>query len=538
MKAKTLMIIVLMCSIDFYHMTTEAVECPPDIMEKCPQTEYGAYLKCLKEHRVKRQACTSVTNPCIATCNTGCSQQSCFDNCRTSCETPQVQVCSNCGPSQLIPPYQTNPPILPTQTIPPIQTYPPVQTFPPIETIPSVLSNQSITVVNQSSEYRASAAVPNVTTIIKLTNIVNNTNIVNVPTTINNTNVNNIDLNLNSSSEQDRLKNAQMNSCCMVVEPKKCSEVKNENGELINRCIHRRHRTCGSQCVSKTMHAQVRQKCEGDQTSCPATISYVPQPSPRCTYQSTWPYVSCGTNSGQNCEGCYDHYGYGYQQFHQSNSNPPTCTGCYDDGFELGSLYRQGPIYRPGYYHEPPCYMTGTCGVVQQPMPQAMDCGFGGCFGHELIDPVFGAQAYSPYASSYMMNSYPSYYPQYIQPQMPSMNYVPQIPSMTIPSLLPHMSPMIYPQISPMFPVPMSPFGYAYNDFLSNNVTVIENTGNNIDENAIEPLNGSVVYPYPYPFQPYSYGYGLRRGFNPFFRPSPYPLFNETILIHETQKTK
>lgn len=530
MRASTVMGIMLMCSVKFNYVKTE--DCPPEIIEKCPQTEYGAYIRCLKQHRVKRQACMDTAIPCIATCSRGCTQQNCFDNCATSCQMSPV--CTNCNSV-----FQT--PTCYDSCMSSCNGYYCKETCEKkcqISTATIVQGGPAVhntTIVEQSAKHQISASVPNVTTIIKLTNIVNNTNIVNVPTTINNTNVNNLDLKLNSSDE-GKPNAAQMNDCCMVVEPKKCYEVKNDNGELVNRCVHKRHRTCGPQCLSNTMHAQVRQKCEGDQTSCPAAISYVPQPTPRCIYQQSWPYVACGYNDNQKCDGCYDHYGYGYQQYYQDDPNPPSCNGCYDDGFGVGSLYRQGPVYRPGYYHTLPCHITGSCGAVQQPLTETMDCGFGGCFGHELIDPVYGAQSYSPYTSPYVMNPYSSYYPQYVPPPMPPMPpMLPMAPMPMVPLMpgVPPMAPMIgYPPLSPMFPVPMNPSGYDLNGILPSNYTSDNNDENEIDPNSIVPQNGTIIYPYPY--RPYPYGYGYRPGFNPFYRPSPYPFFNETILVQET----
>lgn len=403
---------VLLCIIAIHTLPTTKTICEDEKIT-CFQTEYSAYVKCVEKQRVKRQACLfadsmqpravqpaqtgllqpqmiqTVHPPCLAgkcnpvpnsqividtcmnSCGNTCSGSSCRERCDVSCQNPQ--------PPPLQPPQ-------PTQIIPKI--------------------HESIKIIEKSGPAQHhSVSTPNVTTIIKLTNIINNTNLVNVPTSINNTNVNNIDIVTNSSNVPEK--------CCTVVQPKVCSNVHSIMNRTVYRCIHKRHNTCGEQCTSNTMHAQVRQPCNGTEENCPSTISYVPQPDPKCTYQQTWPYVRCGGTKNPECEGCYDHYGYGFQQYH--GAEQPECSGCFDDGFGAGSLYRQGPFYRPGYYHTPPCYMMGTCGVVQQPMVQHVDCGLGGCFGHELIDPSFGMQAYSPYSSYYqMMTPMPAYLQPYL----------------------------------------------------------------------------------------------------------------------------
>uniref|UniRef100_A0A1B0D4W9 Uncharacterized protein n=1 Tax=Phlebotomus papatasi TaxID=29031 RepID=A0A1B0D4W9_PHLPP len=102
-----------------------------------------------------------------------------------------------------------------------------------------------------------------------------------------------------------------------------------------------------------------------------------------------WPYVTCGGHRESFCEGCYEHYGYGYDSYYGGHG--PECHGCYDDGFEYGPMYRRGPVLRPYYYHEPPCFLTGTCYDGYD-----LECGYG-CYGHEYIDPAWGFAPHYPH---------------------------------------------------------------------------------------------------------------------------------------------
>ncbi|XP_058454205.1 uncharacterized protein LOC131432120 [Malaya genurostris] len=217
---------------------------------------------------------------------------------------------------------------------------------------------------------------PNITTIIRLTNVVNNTNVVNVPTNVNTTNVNNIHIYSNitegesSTPEEER--------CCTAVRPKTC----HASTQGI-KCQHKKFRTCGPQCKSDVVHVQRRKRCDPS-GNCQEKIAYVPQPEkPKCVYVDQWPFVVCGKPANMKviCDGCYDHYGYGFEAHNKPIVDQ--CRGCYDDGFDYGPMYRRGPVLRPFYYHEPPCYLTGTC-----PMSYG-DCGYG-CYGHQLVDPVWG----------------------------------------------------------------------------------------------------------------------------------------------------
>ncbi|XP_058121163.1 uncharacterized protein LOC131285032 [Anopheles ziemanni] len=222
----------------------------------------------------------------------------------------------------------------------------------------------------------------NVTTVIRLTNIVNNTNNIHMPTTINNTNVNNIHVYANLTEQGDD-PFEQDEPCCTVVRPKSC-----QTSTQGVHCKHRKFQTCGPQCTAKVVHIQKRKRCKRATGECEEKIAYVPQPEkPTCVYVEEWPFVVCGKKANMTiiCAGCYDHYGRGYQTAYGHSRMQPQCVGCYDDAFNVGPLYRRGPVLQPFYYHQVPCYLSGSC-------PDSYEnCGYG-CYGHERIDPAWGPQ--------------------------------------------------------------------------------------------------------------------------------------------------
>lgn len=238
----------------------------------------------------------------------------------------------------------------------------------------------------------------NITTIIKLNNYINNTHTINIPTNVNSTNINTIHVYTNKT-EGGRfgLGETPEGSCCFAVHPKTCRS--STNGL---RCHHKRHKTCGDQCKSRIIHVQSRSRCQ-KRGGCQSGVAYVPEPNPRCHSIRQWPYTTCGQQSSQrNCNGCYDHYGYGYDSY--QNSIPERCNACYDDGYDNGPMYRRGPVLRPSYYHQPPCYVTGTCQNYYE------DCGYG-CFGHQAMNPVYGYYPPPPPQPPQPQYYYP-YYPQ------------------------------------------------------------------------------------------------------------------------------
>lgn len=121
---------------------------------------------------------------------------------------------------------------------------------------------------NETQYYRGYVeSAANITTVIRLTNVIENHNIVNMPTTLNNTNINKIHIFQNKTSDEGGkfgLGYTDKGPCCYSVEPKSCKQ-----STAGTKCRHKRQKVCGSQCTKKIIH---------------------PKKSP-CIPQ--WPYVSC-----------------------------------------------------------------------------------------------------------------------------------------------------------------------------------------------------------------------------------------------------
>ncbi|XP_037047568.1 uncharacterized protein LOC119082218 [Bradysia coprophila] len=229
-------------------------------------------------------------------------------------------------------------------------------------------SHRTIIVENDQTvdKFQTINAAGNVTTVIRLTNIINTTSsAVSEPTVDGGMQL------VNETGGEFGLGVNANGSCCYVVHPKTCTSTSNGR-----RCHHRREKMCGRICTAKVVHVQARRRCTS--SGCHKKISYIPQPKPpKCIHTRKWPYVACGQSHSysSNCDGCYDHYD-DDNTINDSNNND--CDGCYDDGFDYGPLYRQGPVFRPLFYHVPPCYIVGTC----LPYPISMDYGYGyGYFG-------------------------------------------------------------------------------------------------------------------------------------------------------------
>uniref|UniRef100_A0A182SI55 Uncharacterized protein n=1 Tax=Anopheles maculatus TaxID=74869 RepID=A0A182SI55_9DIPT len=316
----------------------------------CQQTEYEAYRDCIEETKERRQK--RQTMPC---------------------------------PPMIVEPV--------------IQTAKPFEIFVPVQPLPAskkpILKSLDRTVIvrpdtNQIDEtledddgsvhYRVPV---NVTTVIRLTNIVNNTNHIHMPTTLNNTNVNNIHVYTNLTEVAPVMDDAvpDVEPCCTAVRPKSC-----HTSTQGVRCKHHKFQTCGPHCTAKVIHVQKRTRCNRSTGECKEKIAYVPQPEKlTCVYVDEWPYVVCGkvANMSVICDGCYDHYGYGYEAFNGHARMQDQCRGCYDDAFDAGPRYRRGPVLRPFYYHQAPCFLDGNCAGSYE------DCGYG-CYGHDRIDPAWG----------------------------------------------------------------------------------------------------------------------------------------------------
>lgn len=191
-------------------------------------------------------------------------------------------------------------------------------------------------------------AAGNITTVIRLTNIINTTSSFTDLPQVDNGN----DKLMNETGGEFGLGFNANGSCCFAVHPKTCTSTSSGR-----RCHHRREKVCGKLCTARVIHAQVRKRCNSN--GCHKKISYVPQPKPpKCVHTRKWPYVACGQSYSSSCDGCYDHYSDAHSK---NDNNEDDCDGCYDDGFEYGPLYRQGPVLRPYFYHVPPCYIIGAC---------------------------------------------------------------------------------------------------------------------------------------------------------------------------------
>lgn len=106
---------------------------------------------------------------------------------------------------------------------------------------------------------RVESSGANVTTIIKLTNIIENKNFIDMPTLLNNTNVNNIHIFNNRSSDEGGKFGLGYNEngpCCYSIQPKNCQQT-----TMGSQCRHSRKKICGKECKSRVIHHRSRSKC-------------------------------------------------------------------------------------------------------------------------------------------------------------------------------------------------------------------------------------------------------------------------------------
>lgn len=106
---------------------------------------------------------------------------------------------------------------------------------------------------------RVESSGANVTTIIKLTNIIENKNFIDMPTILNNTNVNNIHIINNRSSDEGGrfgLGYTEDGPCCYLVKQKNCKQT-----TMGTQCSHHKKKMCGRECKSRVIHHQTRSKC-------------------------------------------------------------------------------------------------------------------------------------------------------------------------------------------------------------------------------------------------------------------------------------
>lgn len=309
----------------------------------CDQTEYEEYKKCVHNESMKNEVRKRRQSPCpqnnlesLVSIKENCKRAN-FD-CRIGCgddESCQAQ-CPVC----------------------------------PINVDELIASNNSTdeshrTVIVENDQnvdkFQTTNASGNITTVIRLTNIINTTNSVSdLPTDVVHETGGEFGLGANANG-----------SCCYVVHPKTCTSTPNGR-----RCHHRREKVCGKICSAKVVHVQARKRCNS--SGCYKKISHIPQPKPpKCIHTRKWPYVACGQSVtySSSCDGCYDHYD---DDATIDDNESSDCDGCYDDGFDYGPLYRHGPVFRPYFYHVAPCFIFGTC--VPYPIPD--EYGYGYPRGH------------------------------------------------------------------------------------------------------------------------------------------------------------
>ncbi|XP_053680221.1 uncharacterized protein LOC128731144 [Anopheles nili] len=327
-----------------------------DDISDCETTEYEEYRTCIEEHRTSRAKRQAVLCPSMIV-------------------EPVIHT---------VAPYEI---LIPVEPLSVAVKPEPLPNHPLLKSLDRTVIVQPGADGADSSENSVQYRVPlNVTTVIRLTNVVNNTNLIHMPTTLNNTNVNNIHVYANLTETAANESGSE--TCCTAVRAKNCSP--STDGV---RCSHQKYHTCGPQCTAPVVHVQQRKRCNRETGGCQEKNAYVPQPSMQtCVYIDDWPYVACGkvANMSVICAGCYDHYGEGYEAFHGHGQIADHCRGCYDDAFDVGPLYRRGPVLRPFYYHQPPCFLTRSCPERYE------DCGYG-CYGHDQIDPVWGMPDSDPF---------------------------------------------------------------------------------------------------------------------------------------------
>lgn len=421
--------------------------------KECNETEYRSYVECLRKRMKRSTNCDGTiveASPPCENCEENCQQCDCDFCAVNACSS----ACNSCCPNN--PPCTTNRCCHKTcharckssscrseckRTC----------------TEKVVGKNPTITIDEKKHH--------NVTTVINLHNVINNTNVLEIPIEINNTNINNITI---PEQEESFVLPGQFPSqtiqepCCFVVSPRQC--VPTEKHPFV-RCFHYRRKVCSAYCKAPIVHEQPHEICDQTSagTSCHQQIIYIPQPQPRCTYQSMWPYVNCGIQQQPFCGGCYQHYSNPYQKLPTGACS----TGCYDDGFGQGPYYRQGPFYRPGFAHVPSCYQTGGCNfygygnIGPNFMPNygpqqgygfpPPGCGGMGCFGpfngmgyppnsyenniHFEIDPNTQNQHSTENKTVEIEDSRPSYY--YPAPMYPQYSISYPYPPQIIPYNLP-----------------------------------------------------------------------------------------------------
>lgn len=152
------------------------------------------------------------------------------------------------------------------------------------ESIPNNFIERNIVIENDNETHLYRGFVQpasNITTVIRLVNVIENNNLINVPTTFNNTNINNIHVYNNKSSNKGGkfdLGYTEDGPCCWSMKPASCKTT-----TVGLKCRHKRLRTCGPQCEKKIINS-FRARC-----------MQIPQyPYMMCPHQqsSPWKFVN------------------------------------------------------------------------------------------------------------------------------------------------------------------------------------------------------------------------------------------------------
>lgn len=334
-------IILLLC-LGFIYLANAESDICYNSKEECHSTNYETYVECVRKRQKRSTNCYSDdcedNNNCIDTCGQ-CDCNSCnYNNCHSSCNNCCNSCCSNYVPChtnhcchKTCHAQCTNSSCRSSCRKNCFETVR-EKTEEKIERERVIESAGGSTYSNITNLNRH-----NVTTIIHLNNVINNTNVIDVPIVVNNTNNQNITLFNEEASAGST--GVITERCCTVISPRQCVTSPKP------RCFHYRSKQCGPFCTADIVHKEQQQICQSDYPGAPPKCSqnvfYIPQPQPKCTYQSVWPYVSCGIKKQETCQGCYSHY------VDRQSTNYLGCPSqCYDDGYGMGSMYRQGPMYR------------------------------------------------------------------------------------------------------------------------------------------------------------------------------------------------
>ncbi|XP_060517208.1 uncharacterized protein LOC132696409 [Cylas formicarius] len=401
-----LLVLVIFTVVEIQCKPSPCAELKAELEKQCQSTRHENYIECIRRHRKKRSLSCSDSednevpeercdcdcdscrySKCGGTCNNCCSRccddfvpcrtnHCCHKTCHAECRTSSCR--STCRKSC----YE------------------------------NLSQGSSVNAGSASGSVSVNASninnnLPNVTTIIHVQNVINQSNIIDVPINLGYTSKNNISI-------IDGSGNGTSENCCIVIGPRQCFPT---NTYPFTKCYHTRAKQCGWYCTASIVHEEQQEICQrdvlGQPINCQQEKTYIPQPQPRCTYTSSWPYVWCGIQKPASCEGCYNHY------FNSDSKEYHNCSPqCYDEGFGVGPYYRQGPFYQQSFSHVPPCsYSPSGCGAYGDYGGAPV---FGGYPGYYGAAPSYGGFGFQPgYGSGMGLTSGYGYAPQIRMPAGP-----------------------------------------------------------------------------------------------------------------------